>query len=189
MTEGVAEARITLGPLGPGFILDLCAGGEGVIARAYPGRVLGVDQQLSEIKEARARAPADAVFLLGDATRTPFVDNTFPYVTAFFGLLYVKGDEAKRALFAEAARVLRPGGHFLVWDAAVAAAADLVAVQVRVLLPGGDVVRAGYGCRGSTGEMNLDRLNDLAKEAGLHVAAAEDHGAWFAADFESPLTA
>ena len=182
-----ALITLTLWPLEPAsLILDLCAGGEGVVARAYPGRVIGVDQQLSEIKEARVKCPADTVFVVGDATRTHFVNDTFRHVTLFFALMYVRGDEAKRDLFREAARLLRPGGRLHVWDAAVGAGAPLAAAVVHARLPGGDIVHAGYGVRGPTEEISLSRVNDLAKDAGLFVVDAEDHGAWFYAAFESP---
>lgn|GEM_PF-1753294 len=171
---------INLGPLEPmPVILDLCAGGEGIIARAYPGRVIGVDQQISEINAARPKCPPRTIFLVGDATHTQFVDNTFEHVTVFFGLMYVKGEEAKRGLVAEAARVLRPGGRLHLWEARVPAGDDLFGVQVAVTLPGGEVVRTGYVVRGARAEQTLATVKEYAAAAGLAVEAEDDRGAWF----------
>ncbi|MGD8717323.1 MAG: class I SAM-dependent methyltransferase [Candidatus Zixiibacteriota bacterium] len=179
--------EINLGPLEPmPVILDLCAGGEGIIARAYPGRVIGVDQLLSEINQARLKCPPRTIFLVGDARQTNFVDNTFEHVTVFFGLMYVKGGEAKRALFAEAARVLRPGGSFHLWGTPVPPGDDVFGVAVTVTLPGGEVVRTGYGVRGEGREQNLETVRECAAAAGLEVQAEDDHGGWFYVRFTKP---
>jgi SAM-dependent methyltransferase len=181
--------EINLGPLEPmPVILDLCAGGEGVIARAYPGRVIGVDQQLSEISEARRKCPPRTIFVVGDATRTQFVDNTFEHVTIFFGLMYVKGAAAKRALFAEAARLLKPGGSLHLWGTPVPPGDDLFGVAVTVTLPGGEVVRTGYGVRGEGREQDLASIREFAAAAGLEVAAEDDRGDWFYLRFTKSKT-
>jgi SAM-dependent methyltransferase len=181
--------EIGIGPLEPmPVILDLCAGGEGVIARAYPGRVIGVDSQISEINEARRKCPPRTIFLVGDATRTNFVDNTFEHVTVFFGLMYVKGAEAKRALVAEAARVLRPGGRLHLWGTPVPPGDDVFGVAVTVTLPGGEVVRTGYGVRGKGREQDLAMVRDFAAAAALEVEVADDHGGWFYLRLAKPKT-
>ncbi len=177
-------AEIALGPLpAGGAVLDVCCGGEGVIARAYPGRVLGVDRQLSEIKECRVKCPPETVFLVADATRTQFVDNTFAYVTCFFGLMYVRGPEHKRALLAEAARVLRPGGAFLIWGANIPAGTGPFGLEVRATLPNGETIRTAYGAGGRGKEQDLALVKALAAEAGLRAEVAEDHGPWFRGEF------
>jgi SAM-dependent methyltransferase len=186
MSDGI---EIDICPLEPmPVILDLCAGGEGVIARAYPGRVIGVDSQISEINEARRKCPPRTIFLVGDATRTNFVDNTFEHVTVFFGSMYVKGADAKRALLAEAARVLRPGGRLHVWGAPVPPGTDVFGVAVTVTLPGGEVVRTGYGVRGEGREEDAAMLRDFAAAAGLELEAEDDHGDWFYLRFTKPRT-
>lgn len=190
MTPEDRRAEIKLGELEPaGFVLDLGCGGEGIIARAYPGRVIGVDQQLSEINQCRPKCPAETVFLVADATRLQFVDNTFGFVTAFFALMYVRGTAAKRALFAEAARILRPGGTFHVWDAVVPAGEDVFGLEVTVTLPSGEVVKTGYGVRGPGKEQNLEKIITLATGAGLAVLQKEDHGIWFHGIFVKPKNA
>jgi SAM-dependent methyltransferase len=186
MSDGI---EIDICPLEPmPVILDLCAGGEGVIARAYPGRVIGVDSQISEINEARRKCPPRTIFLVGDATRTNFVDNTFEHVTVFFGLMYVKGADVKRALVAEAARVLRPGGRLHVWEPRVPAGDDVFGVAVTVTLPGGEVVRTGYGARGEGRAQDLATVRDYAAAAGLQLEVEDDHGAWFYLRLVKPKT-
>jgi SAM-dependent methyltransferase len=181
--------EIGIGPLEPmPVILDLCAGGEGIIARAYPGRVIGVDSQISEINEARRNCPPRTIFLVGDATQTNFVDNTFEHVTVFFGLMYVKGADAKRALVAEAARVLRSGGRLHIWGAAVPPGDDVFGVAVTVTLPGGEVVRTGYRVRREGREQDLTTIRDFAAAAGLGVEVEDDHGDWFYLRCAKPKT-
>jgi SAM-dependent methyltransferase len=184
-----AGVEISLGPLEPmPVILDLCAGGEGIIARAYPGRVIGVDSQISEINAARPKCPPRTIFLVGDATRTQFVENTFEHVTVFFGLMYVKGAEAKRALVAEAARVLKAGGRLHIWGTPVPPGDDVFGVAVTVTLPGGEVARTGYRVRGEGREQDLEMVRGFAAAAALEVEVEDDHGDWFYLRLTKPKT-
>ncbi len=179
-----AGVEIKLGPLEPETsILDLCAGGEGVIARAYPGRVIGVDQQESEINLAREKCPPDTVFLVGDATRTRFVANTFRHITVFFGLMYIKDEAAKGALFAEAARLLKAGGHLHIWAAVIPDGAAVFGLDVSVTLPGGEVIPTTYAVRRAGGGQTLAAVAEHAAVAGLAVAARENSTGWFYISF------
>lgn len=53
----------------------------------------------------------------GDATNSPFTDATFSAVVCFTMLHHLPSEEAQDRLFAEVARVLRPGGVFIARDA------------------------------------------------------------------------
>lgn len=55
---------------------------------------------------------ATATVLHGDGTSMPLPDNSFDSVVCFTMLHHVPTDSAQDALFAEANRVLRPGGVF-----------------------------------------------------------------------------
>ena len=54
--------------------------------------------------------------LRGDASRLPFDEKTFSAVVAVLMLHHLKSPPAQDAAFAEAFRVLRPGGVFLAMD-------------------------------------------------------------------------
>lgn len=88
-------------------VLDLgCAFGYGtrLLARHY--RTDGLDASAGYIGRAR-RAVPEARFTVGDAARLPYADGAFAGVVLLDVLEHV-GDE--RAVIAEVARVLRPGG-------------------------------------------------------------------------------
>ncbi|HEY3104787.1 MAG TPA: class I SAM-dependent methyltransferase [Pyrinomonadaceae bacterium] len=93
---------------GPGYVA--------AAARAAGAVPTGVDFSPEMVRLAKARIP-DIPFHTGDAQRLDFADGSFDAVVMNFGVLHLS--EPKRA-FAEALRVLRPGGHFAftVWAAA-----------------------------------------------------------------------
>ncbi len=98
---------------GPGRCLDLgCGTG---IALAVLDRlqwsVVGVDVSADQLALARERADEiGAVLLQADGARLPFADATFDAVVSI--LTHTDFEDA-RAVFAEVARVLRPGGRFV----------------------------------------------------------------------------
>jgi SAM-dependent methyltransferase len=101
--------------LSRGRTLD-AACGTGAVARQLVARghdVIGVD--ISDAMLARARrAVPQAHFLVGDLAALPLPDHNVDHVVCSLALTHV-GD--LRPFFAEAARVMRPGGHLLVLDA------------------------------------------------------------------------
>lgn len=105
----VAGARIVeLGP-GTGFYVDLWR------RRAAAG-VIGLD--ITEVATERLSAAfPEFSFLCADITeRWPVEDDSADLVTAFDVLFHVVDDARFEAALAEAARVLRSGGHLLVSD-------------------------------------------------------------------------
>ena len=94
-----------------GWILDVGGGGEGVIGRLMGKCVIAIDPLKRELEEA-APGPLKVVM---DATDLQFLDETFPVVTSFFTLMYIKRPQLKK-VFEEVHRVLKPGGEFLIWD-------------------------------------------------------------------------
>jgi SAM-dependent methyltransferase len=75
-------------------------------------RVVGVDRSPDMLALARQRVPR-AGFLLGDLRRLPVADGSVDLVTCALALTHVP---ALGPVFAEFARVLRPGGHVVVCD-------------------------------------------------------------------------
>lgn len=74
------------------------------------GRGVGVDISVAMLEAARAAHAGDHLCLVqGDATRLPLADAHFDGVFMLGGIHHVND---RQALFAEIARVLKPGGRF-----------------------------------------------------------------------------
>ncbi|MGW4911636.1 class I SAM-dependent methyltransferase [Streptomyces sp. NPDC004270] len=99
----------------PGRLLDLACG-TGIVTRrlaaARPAlQVTGAERAHGMARLAAARLPGSV--LLADGRRLPFPDATFDAVTTVW-LLHLIADTAEvRAVVAECARVLRPGGVYV----------------------------------------------------------------------------
>jgi SAM-dependent methyltransferase len=94
-------------------LLDLGCG-EGQIARAVgrePGerRIVGIDPSWLQVSNGAA-AGGGVTYLLGQGERLPFVDESFDGICC---CLAIEHSEDGDALLAEVARVLAPGGRFL----------------------------------------------------------------------------
>ncbi|MFI1096794.1 class I SAM-dependent methyltransferase [Streptomyces sp. NPDC020917] len=97
-----------------GLALD-AACGTGRISALLAGRghrVLGVDGSPEMLDHARARVPGGE-FRLGDLHRLPVADDEVDLVVCSLALTHVPD---LRPVFAEFARVLRPGGHLVTSD-------------------------------------------------------------------------
>jgi SAM-dependent methyltransferase len=96
--------RIPIQDTPKGRVLDIGSGGEGVIAQAGGARVVGIDKLVSEIHEARAKAP-DIPWVVADATELPCANHCFDSATSFFSCMYMS-DDVKAGVFRENRRVL-----------------------------------------------------------------------------------
>jgi SAM-dependent methyltransferase len=92
--------------IGPGFgaTTSVLAGRTGGLT------VLELDPRYCE--RLRSELPDRVEVVQGDATRMPFADSSFSAVLAFTMLHHLPSPELQDELFAEAFRVLRPGGTF-----------------------------------------------------------------------------
>ena len=96
-----------------------CGGGRnaGELLRRYPGAVItAIDYSDLSVEKAKAYNAAaiksgKCTVAQGDVSALPFEDESFDLVTAFETVYFWPGIEK---CFAEVARVLRPGGTFLI---------------------------------------------------------------------------
>jgi ubiquinone/menaquinone biosynthesis C-methylase UbiE len=154
-----------------GYILDIGGGGEGIIGQMKPSQAIAIDLSKRELEEA----PAGPLKIVMDATDLKFLDNSLATVTAFFSLMYMR-PEVQRRVFAEALRVLTPGGRWLIWDVVIPRALDSgtrgPVFRFRFQLPG-KVVETGYGTPWPDQPIDLDHYKRLARETGFEVASAQ----------------
>jgi SAM-dependent methyltransferase len=113
-----------LAAIAPGEVLEIAAGTGAVtrhLAQLLPAssRIVATDLNAPMLEEAQRRGTARPVqWRVADAMQLPFEDESFDAVACQFGAMFFP-DRAHA--FAEARRVLRPGGVlvFNVWDAIV----------------------------------------------------------------------
>lgn len=119
---GVEATDALLDPLGIGEgtrVLDLGSGIGGTVRHVrsrYGAAVTGIDLTPEFVETARrlsALVGVNATFLEGSVFELPFEDDSFDLATLFHVGMNLPD---KRRLFAEAARVLAPGGRFAVYD-------------------------------------------------------------------------
>jgi SAM-dependent methyltransferase len=104
----VADAGGTLGT-----VAEICCGaGEGLrLLGSRAELAIGVDVSIRMLEAAVAATSGDVTraFVQGDATRLPLKSQSFDTVAMLGGVHHVND---RRALFAEVARILKPGGRF-----------------------------------------------------------------------------
>jgi ubiquinone/menaquinone biosynthesis C-methylase UbiE len=104
-----------LAPIGGeplGTVAEICCGRAEAfhLLRSRIGRGVGVDISISMLEAAtREHAAPHLAFVQGDATDLPLASAGFDTVFMLGGIHHVND---RRALFAEVARILKPGGRF-----------------------------------------------------------------------------
>ncbi|MGV9940224.1 class I SAM-dependent methyltransferase [Streptomyces sp. NPDC003401] len=109
-----AEAVLALLPGGTRGLLDVACG-TGIVTRRLAGhdglRVTGVDLAAAMVRRAAVRLPGAVV--RADSRRLPFRSGEFDAVSSVWLLHLAPTDADARAIVAECARVLRPGGVYV----------------------------------------------------------------------------
>jgi ubiquinone/menaquinone biosynthesis C-methylase UbiE len=114
-TERHVEELERTVPLPGKAVLDVGCGGGGFL-RALARRgatVAGVEIDEGQLARARAAGLDESCLHVGRAEALPFADASFDVVCCIFTLHHFPADVQDRA-FAEAARVLRPGGALFI---------------------------------------------------------------------------
>jgi SAM-dependent methyltransferase len=103
-------------PLDPGdLVLDVAAGTGHVARRLAPKvrQVVALDATRAMLEQGRAQAPANVLFVQGDAAALPFLDDSFDVVVTRFAVHHF---EDPRVQLDEMRRVLKPAGRLAVAD-------------------------------------------------------------------------
>jgi len=149
-----------------GPVLDIGGGGEGVIGQLAGSEVIDIDRRMDELLEA----PDGPTKLMMDARQLGFASGQFPSLTAFFSLMYISNLEDQKAVFAEAQRVLQPGGVLHLWDVTLPDAAlensDYYVVFLKYGIRGAEK-GTGYGMRWPGARRDAAHYIALAEQAGL----------------------
>lgn len=105
--DAAAAAILELLPASAWTVLDV-AGGTGIVGERLGRRVIAVDRSFGMASVAAGRLPGRVV--LGDAAGLPFADGSMDAVTMIW-LMHLLPDAV--GAIGEVARVLRPGGSFV----------------------------------------------------------------------------
>jgi SAM-dependent methyltransferase len=164
-----------------GWILDIGAGGEGIIGQVKGAQVVGIDLNERELREA----PSGPLKIVMDASELTFLDGTFNTVTCFFTMMYIPAALHDK-VFSEIARVMAPGARFLLWDPVLPTQSnptqDLVVVPLTVTLPKGEV-QTGYGVHWPPAPQDVAYWTRVGEKAGLKAVKSQVNGRTFHIEF------
>jgi len=169
------KQRLAVQEIPKGKVIDIGGGGEGVMAQVGGAAVVAVDKLVSEIHEARGKAP-HAAWVVADGAELPFQSHSFDGATAFFSCMYMAND-LKEKVLKEAWRVLRQGGEFWIWDVPMTARGDLFAIRLQVDCPDGRTVNTAYGVKAK--DQSVAGIAQLLREAGFEPEYAANRKRWF----------
>jgi len=158
-----------------GKVIDIGGGGEGVIAQAGGVGVIPIDKYISEIREARRKAP-DVPWMVADATEMPYEGQCFDNATAFFSCMYMS-DDVKEMVFRETQRVLKQGGEFWIWDAPMVTKSKVFAIRLQVALHETHSIGTVYGVK--TKDQSTTSICRQLVEAEFEPEIITDRKHWF----------
>jgi ubiquinone/menaquinone biosynthesis C-methylase UbiE len=167
--------RVLVQEIPKGRVIDIGGGGEGVIARAGGAAVVAIDKHISEIEEARGKAPG-ALWLVADATGLPFRSHSLDHATAFFSCMYMPAGVLQE-VFRETHRVLKQGGEFWIWDAHMVPKGRVFAIRLQVRLDDARTLNTAYGVKAR--EQSAASVGSLLQEAGFEWAVITRRERWF----------
>ena len=169
------KQHILIQEIPKGRVIDIGGGGEGVIAQAGGDRVVPIYKYISEIHEAREKAP-DIPWMVADATELPYKSNCFDNATAFFSCMYMP-DNVKENVFRETQRVLKKGGEFWIWDVHMAPKSNVFAIRLQVDFHEGHRIRTVYGVKAK--DQSAESICSHLQEAGFETEVITNRKHWF----------
>lgn len=167
--------EIVIKEIPSGSIIDIGAGGEGVIAQIGNERVTAIDKLREEIAEAKDKSPK-AKWMVADALNLPFDNEEFDNATSFFSGMYMSNED-KRKAFKEVHRVISPGGEFWIWDSKIKIDKERFLIALTISLPGKDKFNTGYGT--SITDQDEKIYEVYLKEAGFGIQEMDVNKYWF----------
>lgn len=176
-------------------VLDIGCGFGGTVARINATcarmRLAGINVDARQIEICRglpAGADNSLAWYIADATQLPFADSAFDRVLCVEAMFHFP---SRRRLFAEAARVLRPGGVMAGTDILISSAAQSASVPIEAILQEGfgpwpDVWGADAGHEGLARAVGLvGSVRDITTEVAPSHRYTSPPGA-DAADWRAP---
>ena len=174
-TQVTPFQQIVIETIPEGSIIDIGAGGEGVIAQVGGKRVTAIDKRQDEIDEAFDKAP-DANWMVADAFDLPFDDEEFDNATSFFSGMYMKHEDKEKAI-KEVYRVLSPGGELWIWDSKIDTDKENFIITLHISLPGKETFGTGYGT--SIKNQNEELYKEYLQTNGFSIEEIEVSKYWF----------
>ncbi len=162
---------------GPERILDVGAGGEGLVSRIARTRVCAVDIRVDRIREARIYG-APANWIACDARHLCFREGAFDYATMWFSLAYMMTVETKLQVLREVNRVLVRGGHLLILAMRTRPGESEHTFRALFKFPDGTVSQSGYRVRGGQ-DQTVQSVLRMVESSGFYVTEIDDNGTWF----------
>lgn len=161
--------KISLESFAPaGRVLDLGGGGEGVIGLFGRPDQVSIDMRLDELREA----PKGPLKVVMDARQLGLPAESLDTVTAFFSLMYISQTRDLERVFAEAYRVLRPGGDLHIWDVNLPEthldSTDYFVIQLEIKTPEATLT-TGYGASWPDTPRENSYYLEIADKAGFQI--------------------
>jgi len=162
---------------GSGLILDVGAGGEGIVSRLAGERVCAVDVNIDKIHEAMIYEQ-DAHWFVCDGRALCFRENTFDIATLWFSLGYIRTVTAKQEVFRDVYRVLRPDGLLLLRAFRLDCEETGAVIRIDFEFPNGTITRTGYGVACQRNQ-TIEAVTSLMRLCGFSIEHGEDKGMLF----------
>jgi ubiquinone/menaquinone biosynthesis C-methylase UbiE len=168
------KQHIVIREIPNGKVIDIGGGGEGVIAQVGGAAVVAIDKYISEIHEARGKAPT-APWMVADATELPCESHCFDHATAFFSCMYMS-DDVKEKVFRETRRVLKNDGEFWVWDAHIPPKSKMFAIRLQVDIHDQHTINTIYGVKAK--DQSAVSIGNLLQKAGFESEIITNRKHW-----------
>ncbi len=174
-TQVTPFQQIVIEKIPDGSIIDIGAGGEGVIAQVGGKRVTAIDKRQDEIDEAFDKT-SDAKWMVADALDLPFEDEEFDNATSFFSGMYMSHKDKEKAI-KEIYRVLSTGGEFWIWDSKIDTNKESFIITLQISLPDKEKFGTGYGT--SIQNQDEEMYTLYLERAGFSIEEISTSKYWF----------